>query len=340
MTSSAPSRRAPIWQTLAGIGISAALLYWSFRGTNWADIVSNVRSARPGPILAGVMLATSTFVIRLFRWQLLLRAEDGSKLPRLPLWHALAMGFMANNVLPFRMGEVVRTFAASKLSGVRFTAALASIGVERLFDALTVIALLAIGLLGAKIPADTVVGGVAIQRIVIVTGIVAIGGLIAGALVVAFPLITERIINRLIPSKPLAAKLVAIVEGIRLGLSVLRSPTRFAGVIALSFAVWGVNSLSFTSMFPAFGIDVDLSGALVMQGLIMFGVAVPAAPGYVGLFEAPIILVLGLYGIDRSLALTYALTYHITTFIPITLMGAWSLARTGLGLRQMGRAPE
>ncbi len=340
MTSSAPSRRAPIWQTLVGIGISAALLYWSFRGTNWPDIVGNIRNARPGPILAGVMLATSTFVIRLFRWQLLLRAEDGSKLPRLPLWHALAMGFMANNVLPFRMGEVVRTFAASKLSGVRFTAALASIGVERLFDALTVIALLAIGLLGAKIPPDTVVGGVAIQRIVIVAGVVAVGGLIAGALVVAFPLITERIITRLIPSKPIAARLVGIVEGIRQGLSVLRSPARFAGVIALSFAVWGVNSLSFTSMFPAFGIDVDLSGALVMQGLIMFGVAVPAAPGYVGLFEAPIILVLGLYGIPRSLALTYALTYHITTFIPITLLGAWSLARTGLGLRQMGRAPE
>jgi hypothetical protein len=287
-----------------------------------------------------VLLATSTFLIRLFRWQLLLRAEDGSTLPKVPLWHALAMGFMANNVLPFRMGEVVRTYAASKLTGVRFTAALASVGVERLFDALTVIALLAIGLLGAKIPPGTEVGGIAIQRIVIGAAIVAIGGLIAGGLVVAFPSITERVITRLVPSQKLAAKLIGIVEGIRQGLSVLRSPTRFAGVIALSFAVWVVNAFSFSIMFPAFAIDVDYSGALVMQGLIMFGVAVPAAPGYVGLFEAPIILVLGLYGLPSSLALTYALTYHITTFIPITLLGAWSLARTGLGLRQMGRAPE
>ncbi|MEO8636219.1 MAG: lysylphosphatidylglycerol synthase transmembrane domain-containing protein [Gemmatimonadales bacterium] len=340
MTSSTPSRRAPIWQTFVGIGISAALLYWSFRGTNWADIVTNIRTARLGPIVVGVVLATTTFVIRLFRWELLLRAPDGSKLPRLPLWHALAMGFMANNVLPFRMGEVVRTYAASKLTGVRFTAALASVGVERLFDALTVIALLAIGLLGARIPADTVVGGVAIQRIVIGASIVAIGGLIAGALVVAFPMVTERIITRLIPSTSLAARLVGIVEGIRMGLSVLRSPSRFAGVIGLSFAVWGVNALAFYSMLPAFGINIDPSGTLVMQGLIMFGVAVPAAPGFVGLFEAPIILVLGLYGIPRSLALTYALTYHITTFFPITLLGAWSVARTGLGLRQMGHAPE
>lgn len=335
MTSPAPARRAPVWQTLFGVALSALFLYWSFKDTAWGEIVANLRSAHLGPILAGVVLATTTFLLRLFRWRLLLRGEQGESLPPVPLWHALAMGFMANNVLPFRMGELVRTFAASKLTGVRFTASLTSVAVERLFDALTVIAMLAIGLFTSQIPAGTAVGGVPIQRIAIGAGLVAVFGLVAGALVAAFPKVTETIIAKVVPAKGLADKLIALVEGIRQGLSSLNSPVRLAGIVFWSLAVWGVNSLSFYFMLPAYGINVDYPGVLVMQGLIMFGVAVPAAPGYAGTFELPIVLVLGLYGIPASLALTYALTYHVTTFLPITLLGAWSVIRTGLGLRNI-----
>jgi uncharacterized membrane protein YbhN (UPF0104 family) len=88
-------------------------------------------------------------------------------------------------------------------------------------------------------------------------------------------------------------------------------------------------------MFAAFGIHADVSVALLMQGLIMFGIALPSSPGYVGVFEAPIILLLGLYQVDKNLAAAYALTYHVTTFIPITLLGAWSVFRTNLGLGAM-----
>ena len=115
-------------------------------------------------------MATLTFVLRIFRWQLLLRAEDGSRLPPGPLWHAIAMGFMANNVLPLRIGEVVRTFAATRLAGVRFTAALSSIAVERMFDALTVGFFLGLGLLLAGLPADAEVGGVHMGRLATLVG--------------------------------------------------------------------------------------------------------------------------------------------------------------------------
>jgi hypothetical protein len=133
--------------------------------------------------------------------------------------------------------------------------------------------------------------------------------------------------------------MIAIIEGIRHGLSVLRSPTRVIGVILWSFVVWGVSALSFYMMFSAFGIEVDFSGALLMQGLIMFGIALPSTPGYVGAFELPIIAVLALYDVPQSLAAAYALTYHVTTFLPITLLGAWSVFRTNLGLTAFRREP-
>lgn len=338
MTAPAPTRRAPVWQILAGVVLSAVLLYFSLRHVQFHEVIEYVRAARIPPILLGVTLATLTFFLRIFRWRLLLRGDDGRQLHVAPLWHAIAMGFMANNVLPLRVGEVVRTYAAANLTGTRFTSVLASIAVERLFDAIAVITLLALGLFTTRLP-ESAVAGFGVDRIVTVAGLLALLGLAVAAAVVAFPLAAERVIRRAVPSDKLAAKLIGMIEGVRHGFSVLRSPARIAGVILWSFVIWGVSALSFYTMLGAFGIAVDFSGALLMQGLIMFGIALPSTPGYVGAFELPIIAVLALYGVSQSQAAAYALTYHVTTFLPITLLGAWSVFRTNLGFAALrGRA--
>lgn len=333
LTSPAPRRRAPVWQILLGIAISAALLYFSLRGIQFGEVLRHVRTARLPPMILAVTLATLTFVLRIFRWQLLLRGDDGRPLPAGPLWHAIAMGFMANNVLPLRMGEVVRIVAAHRLTGTRFTAVLASIAVERLFDAITVVSLLAVGLFTATLPQSGLSAKMA--NIVTYGGLAALAGLLLAALVVLFPLAAERAVRTLVPAHALATRIVGLIEGVRQGLSVLGSPVRVAGAVLWSLAMWGISALAFHVMFAAFGIAVDFPGALLMQGLIMFGIALPSTPGYVGAFEAPIIIVLGLYGVDPNLAAAYALTYHVTTFVPITLLGAWSVARTGLGLASL-----
>ena len=336
MTAPAPARRTPVWQILIGVALSAVLLYLSLRHVNFQEVIRYVRGARTLPIALAVVLATLTFCLRIFRWQLLLLGNEGERLRLGPLWHAIAMGFMANNVLPLRVGEVVRTYAAARLTGTRFTAVLASVAVERLFDAIAVIALLALGLFTTKLPSGAVAGFGA-ERIVTFAGLAAVAGLVIAGLVVAFPLGAERVVRRIIPAEKLAYKIIAMIEGVRHGLSVLRSPTRVGGVLLWSFVVWGVSALSFYVMLGAFGITVDFSGALLMQGLIMFGIALPSTPGYVGAFELPIIAVLALYDVPQSLAAAYALTYHVTTFLPITLLGAWSVFRTNLGLTAFRR---
>jgi glycosyltransferase 2 family protein len=338
LTAPPPSRRAPVWHVLVGVALSAILLYLSLHKVDFAEVVRHVRSARPLPVVLGVTLATLTFALRIFRWRLLLLGNDGRRLGIGPLWHAIAMGFMANNVLPLRVGEVVRSYAAARLTATRFTAVIASVAVERLFDATAVIALLALGLFTARLP-QSAVAGFGVGRIVTVAGLAALVGLVVAGLVVAFPLAAERVVRRVIPSERLAARLIGMIEGIRHGLSVLRSPTRVVWVVLWSFAVWGVSALSFYVMLGAFAIPVDFPGALLMQGLIMFGIALPSTPGYVGAFELPIIAVLALYGVPESLAAAYALTYHITTFLPITLLGAWSVFRTNLGLTAFRKEP-
>lgn len=328
------------WLALAaGAAIALLLLWWVLRDVHWDALRTSLANASGSLILLSVLMATATFPLRLVRWRLLLRADDGAALPAAPLWHAIAIGFMANNVLPFRMGELMRTWAASRLSRARFTAAFSSIAVERVFDGLTVVAMLAVGLLAAGIPHDAELYGTSVSRVATGSGIAVAAALAAGMAVVAFPLAAERVIRALIPSDRLATRLIGIVEGLRHGLSVLRSPIRIAQVVAWSVVVWTVNAASFWIMLRAFHLPVGFAGAMLMQGVLVLGIAAPTTPGFVGVFEAIIKAVLLLFGVAADPAVAFAVTYHVTTFLPIVLLGAWSLSRTSLGLDTLRTAP-
>jgi uncharacterized protein (TIRG00374 family) len=315
--------------------ISALLLWWVLGNVEWASVRAHIGSASLPLLAATVLIATLTFPLRLLRWRLLLRRADGGPLPIPPMWHAVAIGFMANNILPFRMGEIMRTLTVSRLAPVRFTAAFSSIAVERVFDGLTVVALLALSLFTAGLPAGTGIGGVPIARLAAIAGAVLGAALLVAVAVVAWPKAAERVIRRVVPGDRLAFTLIALVEGIRHGLSVLRSPARLAAVIAWSLVLWLVNALSFYVAFRAFGIPVGFAAALLLQGVLVLGIAVPSTPGYVGVFEGAIKAVLLLFAVAPDRAVAYAVTYHVTTFVPVVLLGAWSLLTTSLNLRDL-----
>ncbi|MEK6598006.1 MAG: lysylphosphatidylglycerol synthase transmembrane domain-containing protein [Gemmatimonadota bacterium] len=317
--------------TAIGLGISAVLLWWAVRGLDLPGVMSVVRAAPTAPVVLCVLLATLTFPLRMLRWRTLLSGPGGTRLPVGPAWHAVAIGFMANNILVLRAGEVIRGLVISRLAGIALPAAWASIAIERVFDAMTLVALLVVALAAGALPDGATFAGMSAAQL---AGVVATAGVAAfgvGAAVLIWPSGIARIIDRLIPWPALAGRLVALVAGIREGVGALRSPRRLAAAIGWSLVIWGVNAASFLVLFRAFGIELGLAPALVMQAAISFGVAVPSSPGFIGVFEAAIILSLGLYGVDRDTALAYALTYHVTTFFPITLLGMLSVARTPIG---------
>jgi len=255
-----------------------------------------------------------------------------------PLWHATAIGFMANNLLPARAGEVARAYVASKQLPVRFTTALASVGVERVFDGLVMLGLMAVAIAAPSFPADTLVGGRSLSTLATSAAVFFGLVLLLALLVVHRPApwlaLFGRIARRLLPTRG-AERVVHWADGIVAGLAVLKSPVRFGGVVFWSLAMWLTNAAAFAVCFKAFGLSVPLEGALLLQGVIGFGVALPSTPGFVGVFEAATLVTLRVYGIESSLAVSYALTYHVTTFIPITVLGLWSLARLRLRLGEL-----
>lgn len=286
-----------------------------------------------------MIVATACFPIRAARWRWLLHDDAGRPLPWSAAWHAVALGFAANNVLPFRAGELVRVWAASRLGGVRLTAALSSVVVERVLDGLTLVGLLALALFLPGLPADVSMWGMPVARIATLAGIAFGAAFGAALLLVLFPVPAERLVGRFAPPR-FAGRVIALLEGLRHGLSALASPGRLAGAVAWSVVLWLVNAASFALAFRAFELPVPASGALLLQGVLAFGIAIPTAPGYVGVFELVIRAVLQLYGVAPDRGVSYAIAYHVTTFIPVTLLGIWSLWRTPIAFRDLTRRPD
>lgn len=318
---------------MLGVAVSAALLYWAMRGLRLADVVEHIRGVRPLPLLLCAAVALLTFPMRALRWQVLLRLPDGRPLPFRASWHAVAIAYMANNLLPLRAGEVLRAYAASKLAPVRVSTGLASVAVERVFDALTVVAMFVVALLSAGFSVDQEIGGLRVADVARRTAIVAALGLAAATTVLTWPQLAERLIRRVVPWSGLSARLVTLLHGVREGIAALRSPARLAALVLWCVGIWIVNALSFQVLFPAFGIDTGWTGPYVVQGVIVLFIAVPSMPGFIGVFEAAIVVALALYGVPQDAALACALTYHAINFLPITLIGLWSAARTHIGLR-------
>ena len=336
-----PERRSTrALQIAIGVAVSAALVWWAFHDTDFTSVWSHIRTVRVFPLLVAIAIATAPFGLRVPRWRLLLRREDGGALPVSPLWNAIAIGFAANNVLPLRAGEVLRVAAVSRLTRLPFASALSSVAVERVIDALTVVALMGMGLVAGQLPSSVTLGGTTPATVVAQrTGIVFLVALLIAMTAAWRRDVALRLFERSLPSGRIGAALVQFVDRLLGGLGALRDPRRALPVVSWSLVIWLVNASALFVAFKAFNFSVPFTGALVLQGALMIGIAVPSTPGYVGVFETVIPVVLLLYGIDKGAALACAITYHVTTFIPITFLGALAAVRTGTHLRAPTAVP-
>jgi len=292
--------------------------------------------------LAAIGAATLTFPLRTVRWQYLLRLE-GEPIPFLPLWHATAIGFMSTNVTFGRAGEFVRAYAAKRLAGTKFTTAVGSIAVERVFDGITLVAFLVIASWAGGFGSQTAVGNLTLGAIGKFFAAVFSLALLVAVVFVRWPepaLRTMRSVSGSILPDTWANRLVETIEGLLEGLDVLRSPRRFFAVLFWSLIVWTTGAASFWLGFLAFGIEVPWSAALLLQSLLAFGVAVQFSPGFFGQFEAICRTTLAIYAVDTGPAVSFAFGFHLGGFVPITLLGLWSLSRAHLHLADLKMRDE
>jgi hypothetical protein len=329
------------WKGALGIVLSVALLAWTLRDVKPHEVWEVLRASRLSLLVLAAGIATMTFPLRARRWKVILEPVDPD-VPFAPLWRSTTVGMMVNNVIPARVGELARAFSLSReRPRIPLPASVASIGVDRVFDTVVLFGLMFGAMLAPDFPGARAIGGRTISSLAATAtvGIVALVGMLyALALYPAwFAAIAERVAG--VVSASLARKGHGAVLAFAEGLSVLRSPRRFALVLWWTLLHWLCNALAFWIGFRAVGIELSYAAALFVQGVIAVGVAVPAAPGFFGVFEAAALVGLhDVYGVPERLAVSWAIGYHILSFIPITLIGAFHASRLGFSLAQLDAA--
>ncbi|MBI1810173.1 MAG: flippase-like domain-containing protein [Gemmatimonadetes bacterium] len=328
------------WRGALGIAISVVLLWYTLRGEDIGRIWSVLSHSNGLLWIVTAFFATITVPLRARRWEALLEPVVGRRLHFSALWHSTAVGVMVNNVAPARAGEFARAFALSRQEPeVKFTAAFASLAVDRLFDGTILLLMMVVAMLDpafVKLNADSTQLFLWMRfTTAFLVVVLAILALLVWAPQRVFAMY-DGTVGRVFTG--IGPKGRHLLEGFASGLGVLRSPKLMAEVFFWTVLHWASNGFAFWLGFKALGIEVPATAALLLQGIIAIGVAVPSSPGFFGAFEYFGKLGLGLYGTPSDQAVSWVIGYHVVSYIPITVIGAWYLTRLKLHFRDFSGA--
>jgi uncharacterized protein (TIRG00374 family) len=318
--------RGKVW---LGVAVSAVLLWVAVRGVSLDEVLQQLRQVRPVwllPVLASIFLR---FWLTAIRWQLLLRPVKSIGIHR--LFAITMVGFMANNVLPARLGEFVRAYALGRSEGLPPSVPFATIVIERIFDGFTLLLFLVGGLSFLR-PSRTLLWAAGLTC-----------ALYLGVLGTLLVLRTERGQELLIGALDRLPGRVAgparrLLETFRAGLEVLGDVRALLLTTLLSIAIWVVNAAGVEASFRAFTLDLPPYASFLLLGTIAVALVLPSAPGYVGPLQVGTVQGLALVGVARETALSLSIVYHLCNYIPITLVGLAYLSALNLTLGELRTA--
>ncbi len=317
----------------AGLAVSAICLWLAVRGLlNEPDALEKTTGAFANAdyrTLLPIILATGVFYwFKAWRWRLLLTPIGDFQTSR-DLFPFVMIGFGFNNLLPIHLGEVVRVLMFARHSRVKVTAVATSVVLERIFDSVSVLALLSLGL--ALVPGLsptirrytlTLAGAVAVLVILLLLYVLRTKQFIAFVVAVSSRVFPLSVVERI----------TLLLESGAAGLSALKQPQLVAGILLLSLGNWLVNGTVIYLALWSFDLPASLLISCIVLGLTAIGAAVPSAPGYMGVIQLCFKTVLMLFTDDQAGVLAASLYYHLTEYVIVTALGLYYFNSTGVRL--------
>lgn len=318
-------------RSVVGLGVSfliVALLLWEIDLGQVIAVLGRSRVQLLPLILVPFALDLS---LRTVRWRILL-----ARAPR-PGYRGtftyLVIGYLANNILPARLGELVRAHLLGTREGVGRSRALGSIAMERALD---VVAAAALGAVACAV--------VGIHGAIVVTlALIAVG---AGAVVAVVALVPHAIMGQLLdtlvaraPGGPLS-RVAEMVSRFLHALLDAATPWRVLAGLALSFAAWLATSGLFAVTGASLGIALPPAGLVAVAVAANLGAALPSAPAGIGPFEFGVVVIATALGLDAPTAFAFGILSHACTVVPVSLLGGYELGRVRWGLGSLRQAGE
>jgi uncharacterized protein (TIRG00374 family) len=318
-------------QLALGLGLSAVLLWLSLRSLDLGEIARALKAANWVWFLPICGLTLVAFWLRALRWGWLLHSVKPIGVGS--LFSATMIGFAANNLLPARLGELVRPWAIGTRERISRSSAFATIIVERVVDMFCILILFGFALVLHPFPPMVQNAGVA----ALLVNLALLAVLVA---IERNPAQAERAaawVERRAPAKvaPMAASLL---RNFSAGLGVFRHGSGLFWVSVHSLLMYAVTAVGLQACMLAFGMHVPWYAGIVLLVITAFGMMIAPTPGYLGAIQYACVLGLSLFGIDRAVGFSFSLYYHLTQFLPITVVGLIYLGREGLSLGQVAAA--
>jgi len=323
------------WKFWVGAVISALFIAVALRGLDLGQVWHDMKTANYWWIPPGVAAYSIGVWARAWRWHYLLRPLK--PIPLKTMWPVVVIGYMGNNVYPFRAGEVIRAYVLKKKEGVSISASIATILVERIFDGLVMLLFVFIAL--------PVVPGLPtwLRQTIIFASLAFIGALAVFLVMAAQPARSRRLyhwfITRFTPAS-MQDKLLDLADRFMEGLSSLASFRDILMVFTTSVVVWLLETVKYWFVMYAFNFSVSFFALMLMNGVVNLATTLPSAPGYIGTFDGPGIEVLKVFGVNPTVAAAYTLVLHAALWLPITLLGFYYMAVESLSWRDFGKAVE
>jgi uncharacterized protein (TIRG00374 family) len=316
------------WQRLLpGLVISLVSLAVVFYFADLRGFLQALRLADYRLVVLCIFLTIFWLVVRGLAWRALLQ----DRAPFGQVFLTLNEGYLLNNLLPFRLGEVARAFLLGRKAGLDFWLVMSTILIERSLDLIMAAALLLVTVpfvVGATFAAQAAV---------------AAGGIVAFGLVFLYLLARNRdralaLFERLSARWPLLNRLGGrVLPAFLNGLGVLNNFSQFARAAFWIILNWAVALSQYYLLLQAFFPGARLLWAGFSLGVAAIGIAVPSSPGSVGVMEASLVGALSVFGLDPSVALAFALTAHLIHYFTTGAIGAYALVKDGESLTGLYR---
>lgn len=302
-----------------------------------SDLWDAIESANYLYVIPGIGMYFLSLLLRTARWKIILSPMGDFRVMR--LWPVVLVGYAANNVLPVRLGEVVRSYFLNIREGVSKTSGLATILIERVSDGLTL--LLLVGVVAFDVPIVDLFKALGEQTrvnwlvLVMALSVPFFSFMLLLLGMAVWPKAVERLMDRLLTFLPVRVRPFAstIVLGFLAGLSSLRNPKRLGCIMVLSIPVWTFEASMFFLIALGFGLDEYFTSVWRLMGILILttatsnlGTIIPSGGGGVGPFEFFAQATLVYFAVDVSVASAYVLVLHAALLVPVTIVGvgyAW-----------------
>jgi|TARA_B110000263_G_C15257815_1_gene487328 uncharacterized protein (TIRG00374 family) len=293
--------------------------------------LERIRRANYFFLIPAISLYFCALYCRAYRWQFLLNPIKHVSITK--LYPVVIVGYMANNILPLRIGELVRVYYLDLKQSINKAASLSTVAIERVFDGLTLLFLAAISSMFVPLIdlLEDLGGGIGLNWFML-TSIMTVPFLGVATFMVLGSYYPYRLKNFIAIMTKFLPKILALninkLAGMFIeGLMVLRDPRKVLFVFLLSIPVWLMESGMYYLIAFSFELNdildpTELIGlSILLTSVSNLATSIPTAGGGIGTFEASAVATLILFGIDSNVAGAYIIVLHAALLLPVTFLG-------------------